>query len=40
MGSGSRPWEHGNEPSGSIQGEEFDQLTDYQLLKKESVPRS
>jgi hypothetical protein len=30
--------EHGNEPSGSIKGREFlYQLSDYQLLKKEST---
>jgi hypothetical protein len=30
--------EHGNEPSGSIKGGEFyDQLSDYQFFKKESV---
>jgi hypothetical protein len=30
--------EHGNEPSGSIRGEEvLDYLSDYQLLKMESV---
>jgi hypothetical protein len=31
--------EHGNEPSGSIKGGEFlDQLSDCQLLKKDSAP--
>jgi hypothetical protein len=31
--------EHGNEPSGSIKdGEFFDYLCDYQLLKKDSAP--
>jgi len=33
--------EHGNEPSGSIKGEVFlDQLSEYQLTKKASVPWS
>jgi hypothetical protein len=33
--------EQGNEPSGSIKGEEFlDLLSDYQLLKKDAAPRS
>jgi hypothetical protein len=31
--------EHGNEPPGSIKGEEFlDQLSDYKLLKNDSAP--
>jgi hypothetical protein len=31
-------WEHGNESSGSIKGEEFlDKLSDYQLFIKDSV---
>jgi hypothetical protein len=33
--------EHGNDPSGSIKGREFlDQTSDYQLLNKDSAPRS
>jgi hypothetical protein len=33
--------EHGNEPSGSIKvGENIDQVSDYQLLKKVSAPCS
>jgi hypothetical protein len=32
--------EHGNEPSGSIKGGEFDYLSDYQLLKNDSAPWS
>jgi hypothetical protein len=30
--------EHGNEPSGSKKGGELDQLSDFQLLKKDSAP--
>jgi hypothetical protein len=31
--------EHGEEPSGPIEdGEVFDQVTDYQLIKKDCVP--
>jgi hypothetical protein len=42
-GSGEGPvagcCEDGNEPSGSIRGEEFrDQLSDYLLLKEDSAP--
>jgi len=34
----ARSWEHGNEPVGSIKGEEFlDSLSDYWLLKKDSA---
>jgi hypothetical protein len=34
-------WEHGNEPLGSIKGGKFlDQLSDLQLLKKNSTPWS
>jgi hypothetical protein len=34
-------YEHGNEPSGSVKGDEFlDQMNDYQLLKKDSAPWS
>jgi hypothetical protein len=34
-------YEHGNEPSGSIKGGEFlDQLSDFQLLLKVSIPWS
>jgi len=33
--------EHGNEPSSSVKGGEFlDQLSDYQLLKKDSDSHS
>jgi hypothetical protein len=39
--SGSGPvmgsCEHGNEPLGSIKGEEFDWVSDYQLLKEDSA---
>jgi hypothetical protein len=42
-GSGQGPvatsYEHGNEPSGYIQGEEFlNQMSDYRLLRKDSGP--
>jgi len=30
--------ERDNEPSGSIKGEEFDQLSNYWLLKRDSAP--
>jgi len=34
-------YKHGNEPLGAIKGMEFlDQLSDYQLLKKDSAPWS
>jgi hypothetical protein len=34
-------YENDKEPLGSIKGKEFhDQLNDYQLLKKDSAPRS
>jgi hypothetical protein len=44
-GSGHGPvvvsYEHGEKPSGSINGEKFlNYLIDYQLLKRDSVPRS
>jgi hypothetical protein len=34
------PYEHGNEPLGSIKSGEFDQLSDYSLPQKGSVPWS
>jgi hypothetical protein len=39
LGPVAGSWEYGNEPLGSIKGEEFlEYLSDYKLLKKDSAP--
>jgi hypothetical protein len=41
QGPVARSCEHGNKPSGSIKGREFlDCMSDYQLLKQNSIPCS